>query len=144
MINLEILKRGFNNIDFREKRPNIYKVIVPFFYEDGDMYDVFIEESPEKPNCIRISDYGLSLMRLSYSFDLDTEHKNDVLEDIIIQNRCNFENGNIYLDINPEQFTGGLYQFAQVISKITNIDIISRETLKSYFSELLEEFILID
>ena len=44
MLNLDELKRQFNIIDFREKRPGIFKVLLPFFHEDGDMYDVFIEE----------------------------------------------------------------------------------------------------
>ena len=69
MLDLASLKQAFGNIDFREKRIGVYKVLVPFFYEDGDMYDIFIEEIPER-NTIRISDYGLTLMKLSYSFDI--------------------------------------------------------------------------
>ena len=138
---LEDLKKDFTGIDFREKRPNLFKVIIPFFHEDGDMYDIFIEESPTNRDLIRISDYGLTEMRLSYVLDLDTEHKKEVFQDIVSQNRCSMDNGNIFLDVRPDQFTIGIYQFAQTISKITNMEIISRESLKSYFNELLEQFI---
>lgn len=72
MLNLDELKRQFNIIDFREKRPGIFKVLLPFFHEDGDMYDVFIEEINDY---IRISDYGLTMMKLSYNFEFDTDHK---------------------------------------------------------------------
>ena len=139
MINFEILKREFNNIDFREKRPGVFKVLLPFFHEDGDMYDIFVEE---KGNFIRISDYGLTLMKLSYTFDIDTEHKQDVLQSLVLQNRCNIDNGSIYLDVTPPQFIGGIYQFIHTVSKISTMDIISRETVKSYFYEILNEFIV--
>ena len=139
MLDIGALKREFGQIDFREKRPGLYKVLLPYFYEDGDMYDIFIEEVGNK---IRISDYGLTLMKLSYNFDFDTEHKKEVLNNIIVQNRCKIDNGDIYLDVNAQQFTGGVYQFIQTISKVSTIEIISKEIIKSCFYELTAEFIL--
>lgn len=138
VLDLEILKKNFGQIDFREKRPGLYKVLLPFFYEDGDMYDVFIEEAGDK---IRISDHGLTLMKLSYTFDFDTEHKKEVLNALILQNRCRIDTGNIFLDVTPQQFTGGIYQFVQTVSKVSNMEIISKESVKSYFYELLGEFV---
>lgn len=140
MLNLESLKTEFAEIDFRPKRPGIYKVIIPYFYPDGDMYDVFIEESPQNNNLIRVSDHGLTLMKLSYDFDLDTPKKQEILENIVQENRCRFDDGNIYLDITPNFFTAGLYQFVQTITKASNMDIISRETMKSYFYEFFRQF----
>ena len=128
MLDLNSLKKEFGQIDFREKRPGIYKVLLPYFYEDGDMYDVFIEECGSR---IRISDHGLTLMKLSYTFDIDTDHKQEVLENIIQQNRCKIDSGNIYLDVTPGQFTGGIYQFIQTVSKVSTMEIISKEIIKS-------------
>lgn len=140
MLLLDNLKSQFHNIDFREKRPGLYKVLVPFFYEDGDMYDIFIEELPGTQQ-IRISDYGLTIMKLSYSFEIDTDHKQEVLETIIVQNRAQIDNGMIYLDILPHQLNAGINQFAQVIAKVTNMDIIGRELQRSMFPEMLKSFI---
>jgi len=140
VLDLEYLRQSFGNFDFREKRIGLYKVLVPFFYEDGDMYDVFVEELPGE-NTIRISDYGLTLMKLSYGFDIDTEHKQEVLETIVMQNRAKIDNGLIYLDVLPQQFSVGVNQFAQVISKVTSMDIISRELQKSMFPEMLHTFV---
>lgn len=64
--------RDFGRVQFREKRSGLFKILVPFFYEDGDMYDMFVEESPKNSSLLRISDYGLTLMKLSYNFDIDT------------------------------------------------------------------------
>lgn len=138
MLNTDLLMEQFNNIAFREKRPGVFKVLLPFFHEDGDMYDIFIEENQ---NFIRISDYGLTLMKLSYNFEFDTEHKREVLQGIISQNRCNISQGTIYLDIYPNQFEGAIYQFVQTISKVCTMDIISKDNVKSYFYEMLNNFI---
>lgn len=139
MLDLEGLQHMAGNVAFREKRLGVYKVLAPFFYEDGDMYDIFIEELGTGK--IRISDYGLTLMKLSYGFDIDTEHKQEVLDTIVMQNRAQIDNGLIYLDILPHQFGAGMNQFAQVISKVTNMDIISRELQKSMFPEMLRTFV---
>ncbi len=141
MLNLDELKRQFNKIDFREKRTGLYKILVPFFHEDGDMYDMFVEESPTNDSLLRVSDYGLTLMKLSYNFDLDTENKREVFNSIISQNRCFEEKGNIFFDVAPKNFQSAIYQMAQVIAKITNMDIISKEAINSYFYEFLQSFI---
>lgn len=140
MLNLDMLKKEFNKIEFWEKRPGVFKVVLPFFHEDGDVYDIFIQEY--NTNIIRISDYGLTLMKLSYTYDIDTDHKKNVLKSIIQQNKCSFENGNIFLDVAPQQFTGGIYQFVHTLSKVSTIDIISKESLKTCFYDLFNEFVL--
>lgn len=139
MLDLESLKKMVGTIDFREKRVGVYKVLAPFFYEDGDMYDIFIEELGQ--DRIRISDYGLTLMKLSYTFDIDTKRKKEVLDTIIMQNRAKVDNGAICLDIYPHQFAVGISQFAQVVAKITNMDIISHEMQKAMFPEMLHTFV---
>ena len=76
---LENLRVEFNNhVTFREKRPGIVQVLAPLFHEDGDMIDIFLDLSPDSSAPIRISDHGLTLMRLSYSYDLDTPAKRKV------------------------------------------------------------------
>jgi len=134
------LKIQFPFADFRTKRIGLYKILVPMFHEDGDMYDLFIEEHPELPGKLRISDHGLTLMRLSYNFELDTPNKVETLEGIVMQNRCLLDEGTIFLDIDPTQFECGLYQFMQTVSKVSNMEIMSAETTKSHFFEYLDQF----
>lgn len=141
MLRIDDLKKRFQNADFREKRTGLFKILVPFFHEDGDMYDLFVEESPIDKSKLRISDYGLTLMKLSYDFSFNSENKKQILENIVIRNRCEIDDGNIYIDITPLQFEAAIYQMVQVISKVSNMDIISREAMKSCFYEFLDEFI---
>jgi hypothetical protein len=137
---LESLNQGFTNIGFREKRSGLFKILVPFFHEDGDMYDLFIEECPKNKDLLRISDYGLTLMRLSYNFEIDTPRKQEVLESTVLQNRCSISNGMIYLDLLPNQFNMGIYQFAQVITKVAAMDILSYDTVQSMFYDYLNSY----
>lgn len=139
---LETLALEFRNIQFREKRSGLFKILVPFFYEDGDMYDIFVEECPQSTGLLRVSDYGLTLMKLSYNFEIDTPRKQEVLEYTILQNRCFLDNGMIYLDVTPSQFSMAIYQFAQVISKVTAMDMLSYDTVQSVFYDYLNTYMV--
>ena len=141
MLNLQSLSIPTLNLDFREKREGLYKALVPFFHEDGDMYDMFIEECPTNNRKIRLTDKGLTLMKLSYTFDIDTDNKRSVFSNIIAQNRCREYDGEIYLDCNASDLQYTIYQFAQTISKVTNMEILTREIVKSLFYDNLQSYI---
>ena len=87
-----ILKAQLNNsIEFQPKKTGVDQVFIPIFHEDGDMYDVFIEKTDAAETPFRICDYGLTLMHLSYQFDIDTAKKNDVFESIVFFSCINIE-----------------------------------------------------
>lgn len=101
------------------------------------MYDLFVQESPLDPHKLRICDKGLTLMKLSYTFEIDTPKKESILKGIIFQNRCGISDGEIYLDCNSDQFEYAIYQYAHTISKVMNTEILTRETIRSMFIENL-------
>lgn len=138
----DTLKKQFNNFfHLRNKREDILQVFAPFYHSDGDMMDIFLTEIPEK-NQVRISDFGLTLMRLSYSFDIDTPNKEKIFNKILSENKIQNDNGNLYIDVNIEFLYYGLMQFAQAISKISNMELYKREVIHSLFFELLDDFIM--
>ena len=65
-----ISARGY---DSYERRPGIYQLIVPILHEDGDMVDIYLQDSPRGPGDVRICDFELTLMRLSYTHDINTD-----------------------------------------------------------------------
>jgi len=74
MMALDALIRGFNGrVAFRERRPGVLQVLAPLFHEDGDMVDIFLDEPVNGSGKVRIGDHGLTLMRLTYTYDLDRE-----------------------------------------------------------------------
>jgi hypothetical protein len=51
------------------------------------------------------------------------------------------EEGNIYVDVDPEDLYYGILQFSQGVIKISNMKLFKREIIQSMFFEMLEEFI---
>jgi len=138
---LEKLKEQFNGrLGLREKRPGIQKLLLPLYHEDGDMIDIFLEEGGNGDK-IRICDHGLTLMRLSYTFELDTPNKEKIFQRILVENHLREEKGNIFMEVNPEQLYPAVMQFAQAVAKISNMRLYKREVIKSLFHEMLAEYI---
>jgi hypothetical protein len=57
---------------------------MPFYHEDGDMIDLFIQ--PLEDGRFRICDFGMTLMRLSYTYELDTPAKERIFYRIVEAN----------------------------------------------------------
>jgi hypothetical protein len=139
---LDLLFEQFNHqIALREKRPGIVQLIAPLYHEDGDMVDIFLENLNEGQNHIRICDHGMTLMRLSYSFDIDTPNKERIFHKILSENMISENKGNLYIEVKPESLYPGIMQFAQTIAKITNMQLYKREVIQTLFYEILYDFI---
>lgn len=65
----ERTKTGF---DVYERRPGKHQLIVPILHEDGDMVDVYLQDSPKGENHVRICDFGMAVMRLSYTYEINS------------------------------------------------------------------------
>ena len=139
---LETLRAEFKqHIAFREKRPGIVQVLAPLFNEDGDMVDVFIDlpKNPDDP--VRISDHGMTLMRLSYSYDVDTPTKRKVLARILSENGIAESDGRLSIDVAPDKLYSAFLQFAQAVAKVSNMQVFKREVIQSLFYETLNDFV---
>jgi hypothetical protein len=142
MTPLESLIDGFQGrLSFREKRPGILQIIAPIFHEDGDMIDVFIDERNSDAPYVRITDGGLTLMRLSYTFDVDTPNKQKILNRILAENQVELQNGEVVMYSGRESLFPSFLAFAQVIAKVTSLGFLKRQVISSLFYELLSDFI---
>ena len=143
---VELLREQFNShVAVREKRPGVLQLVAPLFHEDGDMMDVFLDvpkngdtSSDQK---IRVSDHGLTLMRLSFAFDIDMPNKEKIFHRILAENGVAEENGELFIEAVPESLYTALLQFSQAVSKVCNMRYFKREVLASLFEEMLAEFI---
>ncbi len=139
---LDLLREQFNHhVDFRERRPGVLQLLAPLYHEDGDMVDIFLEPTKENDGRIRICDHGMALMRLSYTFDLDTPNKERIFQRILAENRISEENGNLILEVPPDSLYPAVLQFAQTVAKVSNMQLYKREIIHSLFMEMLTEFI---
>lgn len=122
-----------------EKRKGIYQILCPFYHEDGDMYDIFLE--PGAPGEVRICDHGLTLMRLSYTYELDTPKKEEVFNRILKEHGIQNEDGNLFIEAPQQYALEAFFRFTQAISKITNLSLFKREVVRAMFYEDLRSFI---
>jgi len=121
-----------------EKRPGIYQLLLPFYYEDGDMMEIFLQ----KENGLwKVCDYAMTYMRLSYSYNIDTENKEKIFLKIISENGLNEENGNIFIIAKDDNLYPSILQFITGISKVSSMRYFKREVIESLFYEQLDEFI---
>ena len=138
-INNLLQKSPGNLFRTQERSSGIYQLIAPIFHDDGDMMSIFLQETAD--GNIRIFDNGMSLMRLSYTFDLDTDNKTKILNDIISSKDAENDDGNICMTIAPERIYSGIMTYSQLVSQICGLDILSRETITDLFYENLHNVI---
>jgi len=139
---IEIVRKGFQTqVEFYQRRVGIWQLILPIFHEDGDMVDIFVSASPSTNGWVRIKDLGLTLMRLSYNFEINTPTKERMLETLLIQNGVMEDDGEFYLDSHPDLIFQNIMQFIGLIQKVCNMRLLQRDTIKSLFYEELEVFV---
>ena len=126
--------------DVYERRPGDYQLIVPIIHEDGDMVDIYLQESPLGEGHIRVCDFGLTLMRLSYTLNM-TDARMRILESILINNRVENSNGNLYLDAPISLLYQSILQFAGCVQKVCNTRYWSREAVRSAFYDDLRDYV---
>ncbi len=127
--------------DIYERRSNIYQLVVPIFHEDGDVVDVYLEDSPLGNGDIRICDFGLTLMRLSYTFEISTSTRRQILDSILYNNGVQNDNGTFYLDTPINELRENVLRFAGCVQKICNMRYWNRDTIRSTFYEDLKLYI---
>ena len=138
----ESLNHSFGaGFDVYERRPGDYQLIVPIRHEDGDMIDVYLQDSPRGEGYVRICDFGMALMRLSYTYDITTPARHQIFENILINNSVSNDAGNLYLDAPVANLYEGILQFAGCVQKVCNMRYWSRESVRSLFYEDLKEHV---
>ena len=133
----EKTRTGF---DVYQRRSGKYQLVVPICHEDGDMVDIYLQDSPEGENHIRICDFGMAVMRLSYTYELNTHSRQKIFDSILINSDVQNEEGNLYLDTTREMLYESVLQFAGCVQKVCNMRYWSREIVRSTFYEDLKEY----
>ena len=124
-----------------ERRSGAFQVILPIFHEDGDMIDVYLQSSPLGGEMIRVCDFGLTLMRLSYAYEINTETRERIFESILAHNGVHNDGGNLYLDTSADMLCRSILQFTGCAQKICNMRYWHRENVHSEFMEHLNEYV---
>ena len=92
-------------------------------------------------NKLRVGDHGMTLMRLTYSYDLDTVNKQRIFNRILAENRILEADGRLYIEAELDGLYPAILQFAQTVAKVSSMAYFKREVIQSLFYEQLAEFI---
>lgn len=138
---VSLLQSRSQNFDIYERRPGKYQLIVPIRHEDGDMVDIYLQESPLGEDYLRICDFGMALMRLSYSYEISSETRENILNSILTNNGVEVDGGNLYLDAKRNILYESILQFAGCSQKVCNMRYWSKERTRTSFYEDLKEYI---
>lgn len=136
-----IQERVASPVDYYERRQGNYQLIFPVFHEDGDMVEIYFQESPKGDDYIRICDFGMALMRLSYTYDINTDARRRIFDSILLNNGIQQENGNLFLDCPVSTVYESVLQFAGCVQKVCNMRYWRRETVRHVFYQDLEQWI---
>ena len=128
-------------LDIYERRPGDYQLIVPICHEDGDMVDIYLQDSSLGEGYIRICDFGMTMMRLSYTYDITTPARQRIFNSILINNKVNNDDGNLCLDSPLNMLYESILQFAGCVQKVCNMRYWGREIIRSAFYEDLQEYV---
>ena len=131
-------------LDLYERRAGAYQLIIPIRHEDGDMIDIYLQDSPRGEGYIRICDFGMTLMRLSYTLDVNTPTRQRIFDSILMNNGVSNDDGNLFLDTPITLLYESILQFAGCAQKVCNMRYWSRESVRSAFYDDLSDYISIE
>lgn len=138
MRSIDRLKTAFSGtFPLKEKRPDTFQVLAPFFHEDGDMLEIFVE--PVSQNRYRLCDHGLTLMRLSYDINL-TENKEALYTRILAENGLDEQDGNIFIDSDYEDLLPRFFHFSQTLGKVSSLRYMRKKTIQNLFYDTLMDY----
>jgi hypothetical protein len=137
---LDRLRRQFNDrVSIHERRPGVFQVILPMFHPDGDLYELFLEDK-DQDHCL-ITDLGLTLMRLSYNFDIDTDTKRQIFRKILAEGGAREDKGAIVLEVALDRLYPAILQYVKLVTQVITMQLYRREVVRSLFYENLEEIV---
>lgn len=145
MITIASLKKNIAksfewSLEIRLVKVGTFQIFLPYFHEDGDMIDIFVYNYGKK---IIVTDFGKTMMRLSYYTNLDSPTKQKLLNSILASYFVKLENGKLILVVEKiEELFSYIMEFISVVTKVTNISYLKQERIKNLFYENFENFMV--
>lgn len=118
------------------------RVFVPFEFPDGDRLVIRLRQDPGRG--YEWTDVGHTFMHLSYDLDVDalgSGNRKLLLEAIEQRAGVQERDGELVLATRFDAVAGDLFQFVQALLQISDLRFLSRELVKSTFSDDLKDLL---
>lgn len=127
-------------IQIRPKNETLLSVSTPFFFADGDPFQIYIKEMPG--GILRLTDMGHTMMHLSYDNDITKFRegtRGKLFEQIKAETFLEESNGEFYIDTPTENLGFNIFRLSQGLTKINDLTFLNRARAESTFYEDLQE-----
>jgi hypothetical protein len=133
---LSIVQENFNHkINIYPRREGLHQLILPIYYDDGDMIDIYLTSCPDHKEKIRILDCGMTLMKLSYTDETESSVNEKKLHELLYQHSISNNEGNLYMDTSKEFIYQNIMQFIGCQQRIYDLRLSGNEFIQSSFYE---------
>lgn len=127
-------------VTIRPMNGTLLSVETPFYFADGDPYQIYIKEMPG--GIIRLTDMGHTMMHLSYENDVDKFRegtRGKLFDQIKAETFVDEENGEFYIDTTLEKLGFSIFRLGQALTKVNDLSFLNRARAESTFYEDLNE-----
>lgn len=144
-LDLDILQKKLCSLMCAEvkiysKSSNLFAIETPFFFADGDPYQIYIKELAG--GIIRLTDMGHTLLHLSYDNDIDKFRegtRGNLLNQIKSETFIEEDNGEFFIDTYIDNLGFNIFRLGQALTKINDLTFLNRARAESTFYEDLKE-----
>lgn len=129
-----------SEIKLLPKNESLAIVQTPFYFPDGDSYQIYIKEMPG--GVIRLTDMGHSLMHLSYENDVDKFRigtRGTLFQQILAESFIQEDGGEFFVDTDLKNLAVAIFRLGQALTKINDLTFLNRARAESTFYEDLKE-----
>jgi hypothetical protein len=127
-------------VQIRKTHQDYLQIVTPFTFPDGDTYQLYLEET--SAGGVRLTDYGHTLMHLSYDNDLSKFRegtRGKLLDQLLATSGLHEEEGKLVLDSSLETLGASILQFGQALTRVYDLTFLNRSRLAGTFYEDLKE-----
>lgn len=127
-------------VSVREAATNLWRVDTPWTFPDGDSYVLYVSLSPT--GGLRISDQGLTFMRMSYDGELSRFRegtRGTLLGQIVADAGLAEDDGEFFLDLPREQLAIGVLRMGQALTRLHDLTFLNRTRGENTFYEDLRQ-----
>ncbi|MGO9060396.1 MAG: DUF1828 domain-containing protein [Candidatus Binataceae bacterium] len=118
-----------------------YRVFTPFMFSDGDHLSIVLKRENQH---WMLTDEGHTLMHLTYQVDekeLYRGNRQKLIGNALSTFSVADREGELVLEVPNEQYGDALYSFVQALLKVSDVNYLTRERVKSTFLEDFRAFL---
>jgi hypothetical protein len=128
------------SVKVQKRSDTLWQVDTPWTFPDGDGYSIYVSQAPT--GGLRISDQGLTMMRLSYENDITKLREGTrgrLLTQVLADAGLSEDDGEFYLDATAEELGASVLRIGQALTRVHDLTFLNRLRVESTFYEDLRE-----